>query len=239
MSPAPGKRLGAHEIIALAGVLAIVTSCGRAAPVPSESHADHQTPVAAACRRRRQTQRCASTQPSRLIRRRRAWCGFRAVRSGWAATDCGMPDALPVHLVEVDGFWMDRAPVTNADFERFVDGDRLRHRRRAPAQRQGFSRRAERDARAGVGGVHTDVAPCAARQSSAVVALHAGRELEASGRPGQRRFAAARIIRSCTSRSKTRSRTRSGRANGCRPKPSSSSPRAAVSIGICIHGATS
>ena len=33
---------------------------------------------------------------------------------------CAMPDALPVHLVEVDGFWMDRTPVTNADFERFV-----------------------------------------------------------------------------------------------------------------------
>lgn len=34
--------------------------------------------------------------------------------------DCGMPDALPVHLVTVDGFWMDRTPVTNAEFERFV-----------------------------------------------------------------------------------------------------------------------
>jgi formylglycine-generating enzyme required for sulfatase activity len=34
--------------------------------------------------------------------------------------DCGMPDALPAHLVEVDGFWMDRTPVTNADFQRFV-----------------------------------------------------------------------------------------------------------------------
>jgi formylglycine-generating enzyme required for sulfatase activity len=33
---------------------------------------------------------------------------------------CGMPDALPVHLVRVDGFWMDRAPVTNAEFEKFV-----------------------------------------------------------------------------------------------------------------------
>ena len=31
-----------------------------------------------------------------------------------------MPDALPSHLVSVNGFWMDRAPVTNAEFERFV-----------------------------------------------------------------------------------------------------------------------
>src|ERR1700756_5134545 len=34
--------------------------------------------------------------------------------------NCGMPDALPVHLVEVTGFWMDQTPVTNAQFERFV-----------------------------------------------------------------------------------------------------------------------
>ena len=38
--------------------------------------------------------------------------------------DCGMPDALPVHLVAVDGFWMDRAPVTNADFALFVKATR-------------------------------------------------------------------------------------------------------------------
>jgi sulfatase modifying factor 1 len=34
--------------------------------------------------------------------------------------NCGMPDALPVHLAAVDGFWMDRTPVTNGEFERFV-----------------------------------------------------------------------------------------------------------------------
>jgi formylglycine-generating enzyme required for sulfatase activity len=39
----------------------------------------------------------------------------------WMGCDgCGMPDALPVHLVSVDGFWMDATPVTNAQFERFV-----------------------------------------------------------------------------------------------------------------------
>ena len=34
--------------------------------------------------------------------------------------NCGMPDAAPTHLVSVDGFWMDRTPVTNAEFQRFV-----------------------------------------------------------------------------------------------------------------------
>jgi formylglycine-generating enzyme required for sulfatase activity len=33
---------------------------------------------------------------------------------------CAMPDALPQHLVSVDGVWMDRTPVTNAEFARFV-----------------------------------------------------------------------------------------------------------------------
>jgi formylglycine-generating enzyme len=34
--------------------------------------------------------------------------------------DCEMPDAAPAHLVTVDGFWMDRTPVTNAEFAKFV-----------------------------------------------------------------------------------------------------------------------
>ncbi|MGH9369925.1 MAG: formylglycine-generating enzyme family protein [Vicinamibacterales bacterium] len=34
--------------------------------------------------------------------------------------DCGMPDTQPVHLVSVEGFWMDTTPVTNAQFARFV-----------------------------------------------------------------------------------------------------------------------
>ncbi len=33
----------------------------------------------------------------------------------------GLPEASPVHPVEVDGFWMDRAPVTNAEFARFAE----------------------------------------------------------------------------------------------------------------------
>jgi sulfatase modifying factor 1 len=34
--------------------------------------------------------------------------------------DCDMPDTQPVHLVTVEGFWMDKTPMTNAEFARFV-----------------------------------------------------------------------------------------------------------------------
>ena len=38
--------------------------------------------------------------------------------------DCGMPDALPVHQVTVDGFWIDVTPVTNEQFAKFVKATR-------------------------------------------------------------------------------------------------------------------
>jgi len=38
----------------------------------------------------------------------------------------GMADARPVHRVYVDGFWMDRTEVTNAQFARFVAATRYR-----------------------------------------------------------------------------------------------------------------
>jgi formylglycine-generating enzyme required for sulfatase activity len=39
----------------------------------------------------------------------------------WMGCDeCEMDDARPLHLVEVDGFWMDATPVTNRQFSQFV-----------------------------------------------------------------------------------------------------------------------
>jgi formylglycine-generating enzyme required for sulfatase activity len=38
----------------------------------------------------------------------------------WMGSEDGKPDERPVHLVQVDGFWMDRTEVTNEQFERFV-----------------------------------------------------------------------------------------------------------------------
>lgn len=39
----------------------------------------------------------------------------------WMGGEPQFADAQPVHLVYVDGFWMDRTEVTNAEFERFVE----------------------------------------------------------------------------------------------------------------------
>ena len=36
-------------------------------------------------------------------------------------SDSHYPEEAPVHRVSVDGFWIDRTPVTNADFVRFLD----------------------------------------------------------------------------------------------------------------------
>ena len=36
-------------------------------------------------------------------------------------SDRHYPEEAPTHRVAVDGFWIDRAPVTNAEFRRFVD----------------------------------------------------------------------------------------------------------------------
>lgn len=40
--------------------------------------------------------------------------------------DCGLEDALPLHMVRISPFFMDETPVTNASFEKFVDATNYR-----------------------------------------------------------------------------------------------------------------
>ncbi len=101
MSLASRTCLGAFTIAAVAGVLAIAVSCAPAAPVPSESHEAHQTPAAPADRAdtavRINTDAAPEPAPKDMV-----WVPGGTFWMG--CEGCGMPDALPSHLVEVDGF---------------------------------------------------------------------------------------------------------------------------------------
>ncbi|RPI56541.1 MAG: formylglycine-generating enzyme family protein [Acidobacteria bacterium] len=93
--------------------------CGSAPPASSsESHAGHQVPPAppeatSSIAVRIDDDPAPGPAPDGMV-----WIPGGTFWMG--CEGCGMPDALPAHLVEVDGFWMDRAPVTNAEFQRFV-----------------------------------------------------------------------------------------------------------------------
>ena len=71
---------------------------------------------------------CASSINLPRDLHRPAWCGFPAASSGWAWANAKCTakrgfyaGTMPRHKVWVDGFWMDRTEVTNAEFARFVD----------------------------------------------------------------------------------------------------------------------
>ena len=49
----------------------------------------------------------------------RIWSSFPAARSAWDRTSI-IPEEAPAHRVTVDGFWIDRTPVTNRQFKEFV-----------------------------------------------------------------------------------------------------------------------
>ena len=107
------------RLIVMGAVVTIVVGCSRSAPVPSESHAGHQAPAPQTADVNADVLvRINPTAPPAAAPKGMVWIPGGTFWMG--CEGCGMPDALPAHLVEVDGFWMDRTPVTNADFERFV-----------------------------------------------------------------------------------------------------------------------
>jgi formylglycine-generating enzyme len=155
---------------------------------------------------------------------------------------CNMPDALPSHAVKVDGFWMDRTPVTNAMFAAFVKATgyvTVAERPLKPGDYPGVPvdklkpgsavfRPTGRvvpldnpmqwwEYRAGASWKHPDgpESSIEGRQDHPVVHL-AFEDVEAYARWAGKRLP----------------------TEACRPKRSSSSPRAAVSIASCMRGAT-
>jgi formylglycine-generating enzyme len=106
---------------------AAAIACGRpvsdeppaaSAPPAVESHAGHQVPTAPAAAAAPAAVRINDDSAPGTAPKGMLWIPGGVFWMG--CEGCGMPDALPAHLVEVDGFWMDRTPVTNAEFQRFV-----------------------------------------------------------------------------------------------------------------------
>ncbi len=107
----------------------------------------------------------------------------------------------PAHHVRVDGFWMDATEVTNAEFAKFVAGDRLCHDRGAKAGLGGD----EEAIAAGHGtatgrclcsrfaGFFPATGPGLVRRCPQLVALDSGRKLARAGRTGKQ-YQRARAI---------------------------------------------
>jgi formylglycine-generating enzyme required for sulfatase activity len=105
----------------LALTLILATACDRSdkdratAAQPHADHAAHPAAVAATGGAAPRINTAPAPDP--------APGGMAWIPGGtfWMGCEgCEMPDAVPSHLVEVGGFWMDRTPVTNAEFERFA-----------------------------------------------------------------------------------------------------------------------
>jgi formylglycine-generating enzyme required for sulfatase activity len=120
----PAMSRGA--LLAIVAFVAISCACStpdtpspsNAAAAAPESHAGHQVPVPPQSNTPSNAARIDDAPAPGPAPKGMVWIPGGVFWMG--CEGCGMPDALPAHLVEIDGFWMDRTPVTNADFQRFV-----------------------------------------------------------------------------------------------------------------------
>lgn len=100
--------------------LLALTSCSTAPPVQvADTHAKHQGEVKAPDAASAAQAQINKTPPPGPAPDGMVWIPGGTFWMG--CDDCDMPDATPVHLVALDGYWIDKTPVTNAEFEKFVN----------------------------------------------------------------------------------------------------------------------
>lgn len=110
-------KIGIAAALVLAGVAAVYALKGQSGQAP-DHHAAHRSAAAGNA-----APAVASAGINKAPAPGQAPDGMAWVPGGAFAMgcdDCEMPDAKPVHPVSVNGFWMDKTPVTNAQFAQFV-----------------------------------------------------------------------------------------------------------------------
>ena len=137
-------------------------------------------------------------------------------------SDKHYPEEAPVHQVAVDGFWIDRTPVTNAAFRRFVRRHRSRHFCRDPARSKRLSWRPAAHAPRWITGILSRGAGRSKNRSNWWNFYEGADWRHPLGREARSR--GSTTIRSCTLPIAMRRPTRTGRARICRPKRNGSSP---------------
>ena len=153
-------------------------------------------------------------------------------------SDRHYPEEAPVHRVTVDGFWIDRTPVTNRAIPRVRRRDRPCHFRRDPARPEGLSGRTAAHAQGGFAGFHAAEHPVDLRDWSQWWTFHIWRQLAATLMAAQLDQRARRSSGRPCRLFATPKPMRTGPARICRPRPNGSSPRAAASTGRNSPGAT-
>ena len=149
------------------------------------------------------------------------------------------PEERFTHMVRVDGFWIDRHEVTNAQFKQFVEATGYVTLAERGLDPKAHPNMAEGPARSGLGRFHRANGLEARRPDHAVVAICGRREL-ARNRPAPAAQSPERkIIRLCTSPMRTRSPMPAGAGVTCRPRRNGSLPRAAAATARTIGRAPS
>ena len=125
-------------------------------------------------------------------------------------SDHHYPEEAPVHRVTVDGFWIDRTPVTNRQFKAVRQGDRPQDLGRDRARSEGLSRRLAAYALCRLAGVRAAAGAAGLRDWSQWWQFMKGADWRHPYGPKSNINVRRTIIRSCMCPLRMRSPTRMG-----------------------------
>ena len=154
-------------------------------------------------------------------------------------SDKHYPEEAPVHRVTVDGFCIDRTPVTNRQFKEFVKRDRPCHLRRDRARAEGLSRRAAAHALCRLAGVHAAARTVDLRDWGQWWTFLKGADWRHPYGPKSNINALDNHPVVHVAFADALAYATLGRQGACRPRRNGSSRRAAVSTAPNLPGATS